>query len=1068
MHVYRLRELLFNKIDDMYLSTGSIHENATKSVPSFPSFSELVSSESYNDLAYALNCDMEFQQFIDQFDRQSKLVNKQKKSKSEEELLAEMQQERQMALQFATDNNQTVTKDSLQEMMDSRQLFHPDKFSLKSLDTVLQCSSPVLPQCVKSITFSAFNPPPGNRKLIGDLFYLHVETMEGKKVHITATPNGFYINASKDNAFDPSPAPKSATSHTLLGLLWSVSPTFKKEFPNLLSARTKKHPFEVTPVPFQTMKWLEPASKHQYDANRAEEALFTVLGNDPRVQQREWNEEYQSCKELASGTMEERIIRDRNLFKIHCDFVDAATKGARAVVDKSLLPINPMDPKPAQVYIQNNIFFSYAVDSKEDGDVKKFEMDQNAYANANNDLRGVVAFNEADVRGIHTLASSIIDYRGYRVIAQSIIPGILQNDQGSKHVYGSIDEGKSFVWDEKYHNLMKEAAEKLFLKEHTVLDKEGKEFTFCCPVECKGIIGSDGRFYILDLVRITPRDSNFVSVSNAILRPELLKSFARFKVAAKMAALKKDEKETTTTTTSETTEQQQDQQATTLQQATPNNSIEQDLLKTIRFNPDVLTSHKLVGDEKADLAEVAELAKYLKETVVPSFVKDVANFENVPLDGMTLTEAMHQKGINMRYLGEVATLAQAQNLPFLHVLALQEMVVRAAKQEFNIVMRNSSDEQLGKNIHHFINALFGSMQEKKKASAVRTKIARLVEQKFNYTLADGFSAIVPPLSTLRSFCLRTGLKILPKEYNFQNATPFAMTDIQGLDAVVKHSTPKSSTAAGLLDVGKQQLAMGRYESAYEFLSQAIVMFQQVKGPMNKEVANCFSYLATILFHASDLPQAILHQHKALVISRRVLGIDHSAIVHMHQVLGMLCQNIGQIEMALKHYLRARYLCQLVFGSDHPDMVFLLTNIAMMYQDLGDVQKATRLLQDALQTSTKLFGAEHLQTASIHHALAAALSFLRQYKEAMNHERKHYQVVLTKFGAQDQRVTESKMWLDHFISKAVQVSKEQLAEEQEFVKLRKQASSLFGLPNAQRFDKEMPAEILNLLLKQEKK
>jgi protein TIF31 len=310
---------------------------------------------------------------------------------------------------------------------------------------------------------------------------LQIETLEKNLYHVTATPQGFYVNGTTEDNFDPNPSSKPYHSATLLGLLWKLSPRFKDEFPRLIACRTKKHPFEVTPIPFPVPQWISPVKEHTYDTNRAEEALFTILGNDPRIQQREWNEEYQSCRELPSGTMEERIIRDRTLFKIHCDFVDAATKGAKAVVDKCLLPINPVDPEPAQVYIQNNIFFSYAVDSKNLDE--KLWNNKAAYVNANNDLKGVIAFNEADVRGIHTLATCIVDYRGYRVIAQSIIPGILQGEQGSKHVYGSIDEGKTFAWNDKYHSLMKEAAKKLNIKEHTVIDKDGNKFTLCCPVE---------------------------------------------------------------------------------------------------------------------------------------------------------------------------------------------------------------------------------------------------------------------------------------------------------------------------------------------------------------------------------------------------------------------------------------------------------------------------------------------------------------------------------------------------------------------------------------------------------
>lgn len=38
-----------------------------------------------------------------------------------------------------------------------------------------------------------------------------------------------------------------------------------------------------------------------------------------------------------------------------------------------------------------------------------------------------------------------------------------------------------------------EAAKRLHLKEHTVIDGSGKTFKLAAPVECKGIVGSDDR-----------------------------------------------------------------------------------------------------------------------------------------------------------------------------------------------------------------------------------------------------------------------------------------------------------------------------------------------------------------------------------------------------------------------------------------------------------------------------------------------------------------------------------------------------------------------------------------------
>jgi hypothetical protein len=51
---------------------------------------------------------------------------------------------------------------------------------------------------------------------------LAVETLEGKFYHITACPNGFYVNGSTDTIFDPSPMKKSTTNQTLVGILSKV------------------------------------------------------------------------------------------------------------------------------------------------------------------------------------------------------------------------------------------------------------------------------------------------------------------------------------------------------------------------------------------------------------------------------------------------------------------------------------------------------------------------------------------------------------------------------------------------------------------------------------------------------------------------------------------------------------------------------------------------------------------------------------------------------------------------------------------------------------------------------
>jgi hypothetical protein len=65
----------------------------------------------------------------------------------------------------------------------------------------------------------------------------------------------------------------------------------------------------------------------------------------------------------------------------------------RAIIDRTVPPINPLDPEKAHMYIYNNIFFSYATDGRDF--YKDIGGDKAAYASVSNDLKGIIAFNKS-------------------------------------------------------------------------------------------------------------------------------------------------------------------------------------------------------------------------------------------------------------------------------------------------------------------------------------------------------------------------------------------------------------------------------------------------------------------------------------------------------------------------------------------------------------------------------------------------------------------------------------------------------------------------------------------------
>lgn len=265
-----------------------------------------------------------------------------------------------------------------------------------------------------------------------------------------------------------------------------------------------------------------------------------------------------------------------------------------------------------------------------------------------------------DVEGLHILATTLVNYKGHRVIAQSIIPGILNNnDLTSLAEYGSVDEQKTIYASENFHNLMKKVCEQLNIKVNKVIDGSGKEVEIAGSVEVKGIKGTDKRNYLVDLQGLTPRDANYTGdeYHTCLLRPELLVIYQRTKnieyAQEKMKDFqkaleeeKKDEpkreegKELTDAEKEEITKKRQEENLRKLKEF---DKYIKEAPKFI-YNTNVFKNVKLAMAEdeiKKDEALVEELAKFLKENAFEKLIKSLQLVEGVPTDSESLETTFH-------------------------------------------------------------------------------------------------------------------------------------------------------------------------------------------------------------------------------------------------------------------------------------------------------------------------------------------------------------------------------------------------------------------------------------------
>merc|ERR1719431_1319161 len=328
-----------------------------------------------------------------------------------------------------------------------------------------------------------------------------------------------------------------------------------------------------------------------------------------------------------------------------------------------------------------------------------------------------------------------------------------------------------------YLDLLQKAGNQLKILPHKVVNAKGEEVELCSSVECKGIIGNDGRYYILDLLRTFPPDVNFLKVEGmelskeaqalgfpiehkhklSCLRQELIDAFveSRYMMFIKYAAvqlqqlglkkqiepvkkeenikedgsekeseMEEDEMEedeakrivesmTEGITCGEKKEQVEDSTKQIVQKAAQAVGSLKETEFDIRFNPDVFSPGVVHPKDQGQLKKEGQLvqdaADFLITVQIPAFIRDCLDHSTAPMDGQTLADAIHNRGINMRYLGKIAEmLAKVPQLDYVHVIGVTELVIRSAKHLFTHYLQGMDMLSLAPSVSHFLNCLLSS------------------------------------------------------------------------------------------------------------------------------------------------------------------------------------------------------------------------------------------------------------------------------------------------------------------------------------------------------------------------
>lgn len=243
----------------------------------------------------------------------------------------------------------------------------------------------------------------------------------------------------------------------------------------------------------------------------------------------DWNHEYQWI--LGRPLVQRASL----LAQLSDEFVERAKKIGEIIIKERNYPLSRKTIPPLNLghcggikYRRDGIFFKFATDHD-----RLLGGDINAMKVAGHELKGLTAYSSCGMLfGISFGLMTLIDYRGYRLIATSELP-----INAETIVYGSSDGGHTVHSSDPDINAIIERVSKILnLKGHMCGLVSGQRGFLHSPCDLEGHLGFDGRFYMLDFARVfppqTPNKKLVGSFLFQLLRPEL--------VAKSMVALSSD------------------------------------------------------------------------------------------------------------------------------------------------------------------------------------------------------------------------------------------------------------------------------------------------------------------------------------------------------------------------------------------------------------------------------------------------------------------------------------------------------------------------------------------------
>ncbi|XP_021639689.2 protein REDUCED CHLOROPLAST COVERAGE 3 isoform X2 [Hevea brasiliensis] len=882
-----------------------------------------------------------------------------------------------------------------------------------------------------------------------------VKICNGKLIHVVASAKGFYTVGKQ-----------FSQSHSLVDLLQSLSRAFANAYDSLMKAFVEHNKFGNLPYGFRANTWLVPPpvaeSPSNFPSLPAEDESWGGngggQGRNDEYDLRPWATDFAILASLPCKTEDERVRRDRKAFLLHSQFVDVAIfKAAGAIrhlIDSHICAKETVNCNSGSILFEDRVGdLSIAVKRDvADASLKSTEkVDGHQLSGISakevaqrNLLKGVTADESVVVHDTSSLGIVIVRHCGYTATVRVVGDVKKRNCRAQDIEINDQPDGGSNALN---INSLRVPLHKSCVKEssggqsplHSFDDSEAHRFLVRqvikesltkleeMPVTSERSIrwelGSCWLQHLQKQETSTDTDSKHseedTETEHAVkgLGKEFKFLKKRDKKEGMNSTLEKEETKAGPCRLNVGTDEGQHSNGESYSENELKELISEEAF--LRLKETGTGLHLQLVDELIQMAY-----RYYDEIALPKLVTDFGSLELSPVDGRTLTDFMHLRGLQMCSLGRVVELAD--KLPHIQSLCIHEMVTRAFKHIVKAVIASVENvADLSAAIASSLNFLLGSCgmedndQNMKDDYVLKLRWLRtFLSRRFGWTLKDEFLHL-RKLSVLRGLCHKVGLELVPRDYDMECPNPFGKFDIISIVPVCKHVGCSSADGRNFLESSKMALDKGKLEDAVNYGTKALAKMIAVCGPYHRTTASAYSLLAVVLYHTGDFNQATIYQQKALDINERELGLDHPDTMKSYGDLSVFYYRLQHIELALKYVNRALFLLHFTCGLSHPNTAATYINVAMMEEGMGNVHVALRFLHEALKCNQRLLGVDHIQTAASYHAIAIALSLMEAYSLSVQHEQTTLKILQAKLGPEDLRTQDAAAWLEYFESKALE-------------------------------------------------